>query len=207
MVEPLPCSALRWSCDPASLKFETTADVEPIAGVIGQASAVDALEFGLECHAPGQNVFVRGLSGTGRMTLVQRLLEQIQPKCAAKYDRCYVHNFKEQDRPRLITLPAGRARAFRRRVQELGEFVRDELGTVLSADPLKSHRESLEKRVNAEIAALTEPFERELKEASLALVPLQVGPVVHMQIFPVVNGKAAPATRSAARASTRGWPS
>jgi len=192
MIEPLPCTALRWSCDPTTLKFKTTADVEPVAGVIGQDSAVDALRFGLECHAPGQNVFVRGLSGTGRMTLVKRLLRQIEPKCASKHDRCYVHNFKEQDRPRLLTLPAGRARAFRRRVQELAEFIRDELGTVLAADPLKSHRESLEKRTNEEISSLTDPFEKELKEASLALVPLQVGPVVHMQIFPVVNGKPVP---------------
>ena len=39
MVEPLPCKALRWRCDPESLPFETTADVEPVAGVIGQAVA------------------------------------------------------------------------------------------------------------------------------------------------------------------------
>ena len=75
MIEPLPCNALRWRCDPDRLEFETTADVDPVAGVIGQSSAVDALSFGLEIDAPGQNVFIRGLTGTGRMTLVQRLLE------------------------------------------------------------------------------------------------------------------------------------
>ncbi|MHC4974763.1 MAG: Lon protease family protein [Planctomycetota bacterium] len=192
MVDPLPCNALRWRCDPDRLDFETTDDVEPIVGVIGQHSAVDALKFGLEVDAPGQNIFIRGLTGTGRMTLVQRLLEELQPKCAAKYDRCYVHNFAVPDRPRLLTLPAGRARAFRRRVHELAEFVRDDLQAALGADALKARRESLQRRQKEEIEALTEPFERDLKAASLTLVSMQLGPVTQTAIFPLVEGKPMP---------------
>ena len=71
----LPPEALRWRCDPDELEFETTADLEPTIGVVGQSSAMEALQFGLECDAPGQNVFVRGLTGTGRMTLVGHMLE------------------------------------------------------------------------------------------------------------------------------------
>ncbi|MEK7756888.1 MAG: hypothetical protein AAB385_06720, partial [Planctomycetota bacterium] len=80
-VEPLPAAALRWHCDPKALPFDSTADIEPISGVIGQDSAVDALKFGLETNAPGQNVFVRGITGTGRMTLIRRMLEQIRLAC------------------------------------------------------------------------------------------------------------------------------
>ncbi len=72
---PLPVAALRWRCDPAQLPFERTDSVEPITGVIGQDSAVDALRFGLETSAPGQNIFVRGIAGTGRMTLLRRMLD------------------------------------------------------------------------------------------------------------------------------------
>ena len=90
---PLPAKGLRWRCSLGLLPFKTTADVEPVADVIGQASAVEALDFGLTSDAAGQNVFVRGLTGTGRMTLVKRLLEGLRPTCSAKRDRCYVHNF------------------------------------------------------------------------------------------------------------------
>jgi ATP-dependent Lon protease len=192
MIEPLPCNALRWRCDPDRLEFETTDDVEPVAGVIGQSSAVDALSFGLEIEAPGQNIFIRGLAGTGRMTLVQRLLEELQPTCSAKYDRCYVHNFSAQDRPRLLTLQAGRARAFRRRVHELAEFIRDDLEAALGTDAVKARRESLQRRQNEEIEALTAPFERDLKQASLTLVSMQLGPVTQTAIFPLVDGKPMP---------------
>ena len=82
MTAPLSADALRWRCDAADLDFETTDDVKPLVGVVGQDDAVEALRFGLETDAPGQNVFVRGLSGTGRMTLIQKLLEDIRPRCA-----------------------------------------------------------------------------------------------------------------------------
>ena len=61
-VSALPAEVLRWTCDPAKLAFESTQDVEPITGVVGQDDAVEALRFGLETNAPGQNVFVRGLA-------------------------------------------------------------------------------------------------------------------------------------------------
>jgi predicted ATP-dependent protease len=192
MLEPLPCTALRWRCDPEALPFETTAELEPVAGVIGQASAVDSLRFGLECDAPGQNIFIRGLTGTGRRTLVRRLLEEMKPCCNGKYDRCYVHNFAQPDRPRLITVPASTSRAFRRRVHELAEFIRDDLMGALDSDALKARREALEKREKTEIEAITQPFERDLRGASLALVTMQLGPVAHTTIFPVANGKPVP---------------
>ncbi len=81
-VQPLPTTALRWHCDADALPFDSTREVDPIPGVIGQEIAVEALEFGLETNAPGQNVFVRGLSGTGRMTLVKRLLAKIRRECS-----------------------------------------------------------------------------------------------------------------------------
>ena len=65
---------LRWRCDPHALPFASTRDVDPEPSVIGQDTAMEALRFGLECRASNQNIFVRGLHGTGRMTMVRRLL-------------------------------------------------------------------------------------------------------------------------------------
>lgn len=49
--EPLPADQLRWTCDPAVFPFETTRDVQPIAWIIGQGPAANALRFGLETRA------------------------------------------------------------------------------------------------------------------------------------------------------------
>ena len=189
MIEPLPAEKLRWTCDPDSLPFETTEEVEPLPGVVGQDSAVSALKFGIECQADGQNIFVRGLAGTGRMRLVRRMLEELKPTCSVKQDRCYVHNFTESNRPRLISLPAGKARGFRRNMHQFAEFVRDGLVEALKADPVKARLEAIERIGNDRIEVATAPFEAALKEASLALVTVQMGAAAQTAIFPVHEGK------------------
>jgi ATP-dependent Lon protease len=190
--EPLPLEALRWRCDAASLPFETTDDVEATAGIVGQSSALEALRFGLECHAPGQNVFVRGLTGTGRMTMVARLLEELAPACRRKRDLAYVHNFTERDRPRLLTLAPGSGRGLRRRMEAFAKFVTTDLPEALTSDAVKARTAPLEKRQREALEAVAEPFEAELHESDMALVSLQMGQIAQMAIFPRVEGKPVP---------------
>jgi predicted ATPase with chaperone activity len=89
--QPLDRSELRWLCDPVRFEFATTDELEPSEEIVGQDSAIEALRYGLETDAPGQNVFVRGLTGTGRSTTIRRLLESIRPPCPPAADRCFVY--------------------------------------------------------------------------------------------------------------------
>ncbi len=59
----LPPEKLRWRCDPALIPFQTTAELEPVGGDIGQERALRALRMGVEMTASGYNLFVCGLSG------------------------------------------------------------------------------------------------------------------------------------------------
>ena len=188
-VAPLPAAALRWRCDPKALPFDSTADIEPISGVIGQDSAVDALKFGLETNAPGQNVFVRGITGTGRMTLIRRMLEQIRLACPAARDRCYIHNFVHPDRPRLLTLYRGQGKPFQHRMDELADFIRDDLKAALYSQAVVAKRTALEQEMEKRIEQTIGPFEKALHDAGLALMTFQVGPVVQSDLVPRVNGK------------------
>ena len=189
---PLPAAALRWRCDPAGFAFETTAEVPPIVGIHGQSSAVEALRFGISTRAPGQNVYVRGLAGSGRMTLVRRMLEELNPSCPVKVDRAYVHRFASPDRPRLLSLPAGTARDLVHRMRELGQFVRTGLGEALESDAFVTRRQALEKLAQEEVAEITGPFETELKAAGLQLVQIQVGSTSQAALLPIVDGRPIP---------------
>ncbi len=191
-VEPLPVAALRWRCDPDCLPFETTAEVEPTTRVIGQDSAVDALRFGLETSAPGQNIFVRGIAGTGRMTLIRRLLEEIRLACPAARDRCFVHNFAQPDRPRLLTLGRGKGRPFAEKMDELADFIRDELKTTLSSPAMVERRSILDRETQRCIEQTIEPFEKSLQDVGLALLSFQIGPAVQSAIVPRIEGRAVP---------------
>jgi lon-related putative ATP-dependent protease len=183
---------LRRSCDPDGLPFKSTAEVEPIAGVIGQDDAIEALRFGLEFSAPGQNIYVRGLGGTGRMTLVRRLLEEVQPPEKPSRDFCYVHNFRQTDRPGLISLKRGDGRRFKVMMDRLVEFIVEQLGPSLGSDNMRARRADIDEEAQAELRRLGEPFEDELRSNGLALVPVQMGPTVQPTIMPVVKGEPKP---------------
>lgn len=183
---------LRWSCNLDSLHFETTLEVDPVNGVVGQPTAYEALKFGIECLAPGQNVYVRGARGTGRMTMVRQMLKELDPQTDSKRDFCYVHNFKRPDHPRLITLPPGTAHDFRREMQLVAEFFEEGLTKSLDSEPHLSDRRAVQERIQEVIKQTTEPLEKEIEANGMALVQVQQGPASQTLIMPVVDGNPVP---------------
>lgn len=180
---------LRWRVDESRLTFKSTADVDPAEGIVGQPIAIEAMRFGVECDAPGQNVYVRGVTGTGRMTLVNSLLNELKPKARRRLDRCYVHNFSQPDRPRLITLEAGRGRQLKRMMRDVADFLVNDFSEALNSAPIKSGRETIEEETQKQLEQITRPLEKELQSNGLAMVQLQSGPVAQAAIFPVVDGQ------------------
>ena len=183
---------LRWRFDPSTLGFDTTREIDPVADAVSQSTAGEALRFGLECDAPGQNIYVRGIQGTGRLRMVRRLLQAFAPEAKGKQDRCYVHNFSRPDRPRLISLPAGEARRFRRHITELAEYIRDDLFKALEAEPYDAERHTIQERVQQTVRDLTASFEQDLQQADMALVSTQQGSATQTVILPLVDGKPVP---------------
>ncbi len=133
-VSALAASQLRWICDPASLGFQSTAELDTDSGIVGQNDALEALRYGLETSAPGQNIFVRGLMGTGRLELVKRVLAELNPVCSLGTDFCYVGNFKRPDEPRLLALPRGRGAEFRDAIEALVQFLKTEFQPPLQSE-------------------------------------------------------------------------
>lgn len=191
----LPVEDLRWCCDLDSVPFSTTADVTPISSVIGQDDAIEALRFGLEFSAPGQNIYVRGLNGTGRMTLVRQLLEEVQPPEGPTREFCYVHNFRQTDRPSLIILERGQGRRFKVMMDRLVEFIVEQLGPALASDNMRARRADIDEEAQKGLRTLGAPFEDELRDNGLALVPVQMGPTVQPTIMPLIDGQPKPLTQ------------
>ena len=96
-------------CDPALLDFATTAELTDTADGFGQARAVEAVQFGIDIQRPGYNLFVLGEPGSGRHSVVRRLLEAKAAQGTAPSDWCYVNNFAEAE-PAAPAAGAGRPR-------------------------------------------------------------------------------------------------
>ncbi|MFK7767637.1 MAG: Lon protease family protein [Mariniblastus sp.] len=185
----VPDNLLRWECNLDVLPFETTEEVDPAHGVVGQPTAHEALKFGIQCLALGQNVYVRGARGTGRITMVRQLLKDLNPQCENKRDFCYVHNFSRADHPRLISLPPGTASDFRKEMTGTAEFFEEGLAKALGSETHLAKRQAVQDRVQGEIQGITKPLEEEIEANGMALVSVQQGPAAQTMIMPVVDGK------------------
>lgn len=187
----VPVDALRWRCDENTIAFLTTQEVSCVGDVQGQSTAREALRFGIECLAPGQNVYVRGARGTGRILMVRQLLDELQPTTESLRDYCYVHNFARRDHPRLVTLPAGDGPKFRRVMLELAEFAELELLKALEGEPFSSNRHEVQESTQQQIKSLMRPLEQELQSNGLALIQQEQGPG-QAGIYPLLEGKPVP---------------
>ncbi|MBI3664089.1 MAG: AAA family ATPase [Acidobacteria bacterium] len=188
----LPAEKLRWQCDPTRIPWDTTSQAEPLEGVIGQDRAIRALKMGVELAAPGYNVFVCGLAGTSRGGMIAQMIEEIQPETHPAPDRCYVNNFKNPDRPRLLTLSRGQASAFKKDLQSGIEFLRRRIPQVFEGEPFQRQKARIVERFTVREKELMDDFTRRIAREQFALGRMQVGAVALPEIFPVLEGQMVP---------------
>jgi len=126
--------------DPASLGFDTTAELPPLVGAIGQAEGMAALEFGVSMRGGGYNIFVLGESGSGRRSFVLEALHRRAEHQAPPPDWCYVQNFTDVRRPRAVCVAAGRGPELERDVALVIDDLRRLVPQALEADESVARR-------------------------------------------------------------------
>ncbi|MCB1644678.1 MAG: AAA family ATPase [Pseudomonadales bacterium] len=185
----LSAEACRWHCDPTLLGFASTGELTPQGKILGQPDAVEALRYGLDSRAQGNNIFVRGLSGFGRTELIHQIIEETARTPIRVNDRCYVHNFAAPDQPRVLSLPTGMGKPFSQAMKSFSLFAQEELPEYLNSDVVTTRQKQLLAMTQEKIQQIGSPFDEELRAAGLAMVPMQVGQNMVPMILPVVEGK------------------
>lgn len=178
---------LKWTCETDVFDFENTKDVRPIEGIVGQERALKALRLGVELKSPGYNIFITGLSGTGKFTAIKQMLESITPDCSNLNDYAYVNNFKDEDRPMLLQFPAGQANKFKKDLSRAIKFLQEKIPQILSAEAFVKQK----KRVFAEYGKIQQKmmnaFEEKLKKDNFTLGQVKVGELVRPEIIAVID--------------------
>ena len=137
----LSADALNAACDPESLGFSTTDDLSDLDPALIHPRAVEAIRLGLEMPHKGYSLFVLGEAGSGRHAIVTRLLESERHKGPPPVDWCYVNNFANPARARLLQLPCGRGLQLRNDMQR---FVGEIGAAIAAAFNSESYRERVE---------------------------------------------------------------
>lgn len=113
--------------------FNTTRDLKPLKGIIGQERAAEALRFGLKMKAKGYNIFVAGLSGTGRSSYTFSVVDKIAKFKRNNKDYIYVFNYNNPDQPIAISFPAGEAKQFQNDVESMVDKLYEEIPKVFTS--------------------------------------------------------------------------
>ncbi|MBU0552766.1 AAA family ATPase [Myxococcota bacterium] len=184
VIEP---SALRWRCDPGV--FGALRQEEDPPRLIGQARAIDALRLGLNMDAPGYNIFVCGPSGTGKMSTVRALLNEDLPQRRPLRDFAFVQNFTDPDRPKLLILPAGVGRAFRRQLEQLSKGIVEIVRTLLDAESLEKKRRELVNEIDELEKSLLADFGARCRQEGFVLAQIQMGEIQHIDVLALYKRK------------------
>ncbi len=166
-------------CDPDSLGFKTTAEVEPLSGALGQEEAMKALAFGVSVASKGYNIFALGRAGSGRRTFIKRELELRAQSEPTPSSWCYGFNFKDPRHPVALELPAGRGDLLRARLEALIPELKRAIPQALEADDVTNRRAAIYEERGREANAAMAAFRKGVEDdPHVALIGNQDGVVV-----------------------------
>jgi lon-related putative ATP-dependent protease len=174
-------------CDPGTLGFATTEEVEPLDVAVGQPRALRAIEFGLGIDSRGYNVFAVGPSGTGKRTMLTTYLENEAAARPSPPDHVYFFNFDAPDRPLAVTLPAGRGAQLARDVADAMDEARREIRRVFESDQYRHSRKEITDALDARREERFAELDKIATELGFAV---QIGPA-GVVTAPLVKGQPA----------------
>ena len=186
--EEVPLDRLRWRCDPDTLPFESTENIQPCQEIIGQGRGLEAIRVGIDINSIGYNIFVTGLAGTGRFTTIKCVLEEIDVKEKMPNDLCYVNNFKNPDMPHMLNLPAGQGNAFKKEMETLIEALKRKIPLMFENETYLNKKKEVVERYRNKQAEMFREFEKKVNKEGFSLVQIQMGPYSRPGILPLVEG-------------------
>jgi lon-related putative ATP-dependent protease len=175
MLKELTAEQVRQRCDPAVFQCNSTAQLEPMEGIIGQDRALSALKFGLNIVKPGFNIFVSGLAGTGRTTAIKSFLEALAAKKETPSDWCYVHNFRDSYFPKALKVPAGMGEALRKDMERTIDNARRSLIQAFASKEYAERRAEITEDFNKRREVAFNMLDRKARDKGFLLQTTPVG--------------------------------
>ncbi len=172
-------------CDAKKFDFSSTAELEERLSTLGQDRALKAVELGINIRSKGYNLFCLGPEGTGKTSLVKRILENESKERPTPDDWAYVYNFEEPHKPRAINFPAGTASAFASAVDDLISDLQQAIPAIMDSEEYKQNSQSIKEKYKQKKEEYIKILQKKAKGKSVSLLHMPVGLVV----APVKNGE------------------
>ena len=184
-ITKLNSSELYRKCDISKFDFTTTADLEERLSALGQDRAISAVELGINIKSKGYNLFCLGPEGTGKTSLVKRILTKEGKLRKTPDDWAYVYNFEEPHKPIAINFNAGEAAKFQKEMEEFTDFVENELPNLVKDDVYEEQVANIREKYQAKRNDYIKVLQKKAKGKKVSLLHMPMGVVV----APMKNGE------------------
>ena len=177
-ITKLTSDQLYRKCDPSKFDFNSTADLEERLSALGQDRAIHAVELGIHIKSRGYNLFCLGPEGTGKTSLVKRVLEKEAKNRKTPDDWAYVYNFEEPYKPIAMNFPAGKAAEFAKDVDELLDELADSLPEIIESEEYKAALGIIRQKYKTKKEEYINVLQKKAKGKRVSLLHMQMGLVV-----------------------------
>lgn len=184
-ISGLPVSMLRKECDPNSFEFNDTSELESLEGIIGQERAVRAMTFGLKINTRGYNIFMSGMTGTGKTSYALNYIKKIAKNCKTPDDWCYVHNFENPNQPKAINLPAGLGRVFKKDMEDFIKVLQLEISRAFDSEDYEREKASIANEYQEKKSALLDELNQDAEKQGFKVKTTNAG----IYFLPVIEGR------------------
>jgi lon-related putative ATP-dependent protease len=182
--------------DLSALPFQTTAELPPMEGIVGQRRALDAIAFGTRIEAPGFNLFVIGSKGARMHRAVEAVLKDTALEPRGLSDWVYVNNFSDPRKPIAIELPAGRAVKLHEVMHGLIDDLKTALPALFQSEDYQRRRSAIDQAFQTKQAEAFSALHGKAAAKSIVILRTPMG----FALAPAHDGKVVPPEEF------HGWP-
>jgi len=172
-------------CPPKSFKFKNTKKIAATYDFIAQERAIKAINMGLGIRKPGYNIYVAGIQGTGKTSVIRTFLEKWSKDTDSPNDWIYVYNFSATDRPRAIEMDSGTAWQFSKDMELAVKSLKQEVPNALQSEDYENAVNAAISRSNEIQAKMFAELEKLAKEKNFQIKSTRVG----IETIPVLEGR------------------
>lgn len=137
--------------------------------ILGQKRAQTALAFGVAMPRPGYNIYVKGDSGTGRLSLIRQHLDTHAKTQPTPPGYAYVDNFDNPREPLAIQLPAEQGLAFNKSIEKLIDNILATFPTVFENPNYQQKKGIIDHRFNQNYNSAIDLVEAKASALAIAL--------------------------------------
>ena len=172
-------------CDLEDLNFDTTEKMNPLKSIIGQERGTQALGFGLKMKKKGYNLYVSGLSGTGRSTFTYSIAESFAKEEPVPQDWVYVYNFNKKESPKALSFKPGQGKQFKKELEGFVEHLRKTIPETFAGIEYETRKNDIIKITNQKKSDVLKKLNEKSAEYGFVYTPSEQGLIS----IPLKDGK------------------